>query len=183
MTKRSLTAEELAIAAYNLATEIRQMSEFHELTVKYNIDGPPLVRGACLEAMLSRARFLVEFLAGRPGRRDTRDVHPTDFVQQWEPSPHLREMLADIDAYVAHFTILRATAPTGKWWNIDDIGAVLDEFERFTAVAEQEPGNPFGPTFRDGLTLARAAMRRTDGLRLPIPPFRSWPRLSGIQDS
>jgi hypothetical protein len=87
-------------------------------------------------ASLLAARALIEFLVGRNGNRNSRDVWPTDYASSWSaPAADvdvLRVRLAEVDRRLAHLSLERISepdAPTETW--SQTVTRIVDLFAKF----------------------------------------------------
>lgn len=80
-----------------------------------------------LTAMAANERALIEFLYGRDGKRDNRDLAASDFVLGWNEQPSGRAVrhLKLFDEHVAHLTRARPNARMVR--EVMEVGPLADE--------------------------------------------------------
>lgn len=145
----------------HLVHEDKTTGELYAWTIYLNNSGPPMVANACLEATLLRVRVLAEFLTGRPSKRASgrrwseKDIQPTDFVREWQPSGMNLDGYRDlVDKHVAHLSIERSDELAGRPWALTRmVDAVLTEFANFADAATRSDSR-FAEQFRTALEQA-----------------------------
>lgn len=146
-----MTDRDLATASHHLIYELNFLARFYVRAIQYNKTGPGELRVACLEATLVHARILIEFLTGRPKRKDRwhdNDIKPLDFVSTWTPPKVILDSyLQDIDKHLAHLTWTRTDRALPKTWPFEHmVRRVVVEFGNFVAATQRE-GSPFAERF------------------------------------
>jgi len=137
-----LTGEEIENIAGHLLHEIMTLAELPRWVDKFNREGPPILKIACLEAALVHARTLIEFVGGR--QRQGKDITPGHFVSGWDPAIQLNEKyLEKIDQYLAHLSLARTKLETETKWNLTEmVGDIMQALRPFADRMETE-GSPY----------------------------------------
>jgi hypothetical protein len=104
-------------------------------TLKFELEGPAVLKNACLEATLVHLRVLIEFLSGRRrnGNRhwNANDIQPANFIPSWKAADRLDGYLDLADKHVAHMSRERARSSAPRNWALQRmIKEVLFELER-----------------------------------------------------
>jgi hypothetical protein len=155
---------------------LKMMSALVPWIVQLNVDGPQILRNACLESFLTHVRLLIEFANGRPHsssglnrKRNSRDETPSVFgLQDWTTSPPLLfdEYLKKIDARMAHLSSARIDDLNGSQWAVEAMASGL-----LTAYA-----NLVDAIERTGQTESARLLRRgiEQSLELLASPPIAW---------
>jgi hypothetical protein len=154
----TLDKGEREAAATHVGYEIKMLAAAYAWTVRFDHEGPAVLRNACLESTMVHARLLIEFLAGRPRRGarywSSQDISPRDFVTGWSPGNRLDGYLEIADKHVVHLSRDRAVRETPQTYALTRIvDSILSEFGAFTDAAERSK-SPFVELFRLALSNA-----------------------------
>ncbi len=178
MTTLPLDDQQTQAASAHLNYEVKMMAAMYAWTVRFDQQGPALMKNACLESALIHMRLLIEFLAGRtsPTKADplhrkwnSRDVRPAHFVSDWPgfPDKRLDGYLQMADEYLAHMSIARAQTIAGRGWALETmVDHILFEFANFADAVDRAGRSAVAITLRTGLTTAQY---------LKTNPPDSWP--------
>ena len=163
--------------ALHLNYHLKMMANLAALTIRYDADGPAVLKNATLEAMLIHMRLLIDFIAGRPGRNPTerrrspQDLQPRDFgLPNWNnvPITNLDGYRRLTDKYIAHLSKERFEAASSpRSWAVDRmVNDILGAFATF--VLELRSANIVRPaeTIEAGTIEARSLLDR---------PAINWP--------
>lgn len=178
MTTLPLDDQQSQAAAAHLNYEVTMMAAMCAWTIRFEQQGPALMKNACLESTLIHMRLLIEFLAGRnkptkanPLNRkwNARDVTPAHFVANWPgfPDKRLDGYLQMTDEYLVHMSVARAQTIAGRGWALETmVDHILLEFESFANAVDRAGRAPIALTLRTGLSTAQY---------LKTNPPDSWP--------
>jgi len=166
-TTLPLDYQQTQAASAHLNYETKMFAAMYAWTVRFDQDGPALMKNACLESALVHMRLLIEFLAGRP--RPTKDdplhrwwsdkdVRPSHFVENWPgfPDKRLDGYLQMADEYLVHMSIARAQTIAGHGWALETmLDHILIEFANFADAVDRAGRHSIATTLRAGLTAAQ----------------------------
>ena len=99
--------------------EIQMLTQLPPWIEKFDVEGPAVLKNACLESYLLHARTIIEFLMGRPGKSGRRRRHRDDvrvkmFCDWAAPDESAFDsVLREIDRHLSHLSKHRADA-TGE---------------------------------------------------------------------
>jgi hypothetical protein len=150
---------DLDAAATHLIYEFGSMSRLYVRTVEFDRAGPADLRVACLEATLVHTRILIEFLAGRSGKKGrrwkTEDITPLNFLPEWVgPGDLLDGYLDRIDKLRAHLSWSRADREPPTIWALERmVRDVVVQCANFAAAA-QRCGSPYAGAFEANMRSA-----------------------------
>lgn len=155
----------------HLYYEVKMSGALYGWTLKYDREGPAVLKNACLEATLVHVRCLIEFLAGRPrnGKRhwSVKDIQPAHFVSNWTPTNRFDVYLELADKHISHMSLDRANTAAPKDWALERmINEVLVEVKRFADFSYVQGSVDFAT----GLRIAEGEARR-----LMTTPPEDWP--------
>ena len=138
--------------AGTLSYHLKMLGELIPWIVWFDSNGPATLKNACLESFLTHARLLIEFIAGRPGGKDSvrrkrhkGDLHPETFgLSDWVlADPKCFDVQLDlIDKHLSHLSLERASSGGGQLWSVHQIAdRLLAEYGNFADRVRAE-GNP-----------------------------------------
>jgi hypothetical protein len=185
MAKRPRTIEQLHADSRHVRYELWMLGRLTEILAGFEISGsrPPLeIDNAILEALITHARALIEFLYQDPETAHANLVLATDYNPEWperrpELSGFLREVRSRADQEISHITRRRATiADDARKWGYGKVAAAVGEVMR--EFLKLTPAEQFADGIREemwGRCPDSFVDRRTSTAH-PRPSRRSRPR-------